>query len=338
MTVSGRGRQRRRPHRGRSRSLFLRVFLLNASVLLAAAALLLLSPATISSPPALDEVIALVAGIGAMLIVNFLLMQRTFGPLNMVRDLMQRFDPLRPGRRLPTDGLDREILELTTTFNEMAARLERERRQSSGRALAAQERERRRLAQELHDEIGQGLTGLLLLLESASRNASEDVRARLSEARHAARSSLDDLRRIVQRLRPEALDELGLQSALVALTDRVAEQSGITVERRLEPGLPDLDDNCELVIYRIAQESLTNVIRHAHASRADLLLERSRRGVRLRVTDDGRGLNGGAPEDTSGIRGMRERALLVSASLTVENAPGGGAQVTLDVPLDPAPA
>ena len=333
MTSDDMATRRARPQLGRTRSLFLRVFLVNAVVLLAAAVLLLLSPATVSSPPALDEVVVLIAGLGVMLVVNLLLMQRTFAPLNTVRDLMRRFDPLQPGRRLPTEGLDPEILELTTSFNQMAERLERERRLSSGRALAAQEEERRRLAQELHDEIGQGLTGLLLLLESASRDASPEVRERLFEARHAARSSLDDLRRIVQRLRPEALDELGLQSALVALTDRVAEQSGITVGRTLEPGLPALDDDSELVIYRIAQESLTNVIRHAGASHADVRLERTPRGVRLRVSDDGRGLNGGAPEDSSGIRGMRERALLVSASLVVENGPGGGAQVTLDVPL-----
>jgi two-component system sensor histidine kinase UhpB len=326
-----------RPHVRRlpagSRSLFLRVFLTNAAVLLIAAALLLLSPATVSSPPALDEITVLALGLGAMLIVNLFLMRRTFAPLNRVRDLMRRFDPLRPGQRLPVDSLDPEIFELTTTFNAMVERLEAERRESSGRALAAQERERRRLARELHDEIGQSLTGLLLLLESASRTASGDVRERIAEARQAARASLVDLRRIVERLRPEALDDLGLHSALVSLTDRVAEQSGLTVTRRLDPGLPPLDPDCELVIYRIAQESLTNVIRHAEATSAELRLERSPDGVRLSVTDDGIGLGDGPTEDASGIRGMRERALLVSASLTLDESPHGGAQVTLEVPL-----
>lgn len=333
MTSDDMATRRTRPQLGRTRSLFLRVFLGNAIVLLVAAVLLLLSPATVSSPPALDEVVVLGAGLGVMLVVNLLLMQRTFAPLNTVRDLMRRFDPLQPGRRLPTEGLDPEILELTTTFNEMAERLERERRQSSGRALAAQEEERRRLAQELHDEIGQGLTGLLLLLESASRDASPQVRERLFEARHAARSSLDDLRRIVQRLRPEALDELGLQSALVALTDRVAEQSGITVDRRLEPGLPALDDDSELVIYRIAQESLTNVIRHAEASRAKVSLRREGEELVLRVADDGRGLEGDPGPDATGIAGMRERAVLVDGELALGKAAGGGTEVRFSVPL-----
>ena len=312
----------------------MRVFATNATVLVIATALLLFTPATVSSPVVLSEVAVLVVGLIALMAVNLLLMRRTFAPLNRVRELMRRFDPLEPGPRLPVKGLDPEILDLTETFNEMAQRLELERRDSAGRALAAQERERHRLAQELHDEIGQSLTGLLLLLESAARTAPDDVRERLHEARHAARTGLEDLRRIVQELRPEALDELGLQSALVALADRVSEQSGLRVARVFESDVPALDPDGELVLYRVAQESLTNVVRHANASYAELRLARLPYAVRLQVVDDGRGLDGGAaPGNSSGIRGMRERALLVNGSLAVRPAQTGGVEVTLDVPL-----
>jgi two-component system sensor histidine kinase UhpB len=316
-------------------SLLRRVFLTNATVLVVATALLALTPATISSPVSVEELSVLLAGVAALLIVNLVLIRRTFAPLNRVRELMGRFDPLQPGPRLPVEGLDSEILDLTTAFNDMAERLELERRQSAGRALAAQERERHRLAQELHDEIGQSLTGLLLLLESAARTASDDVRDRLQEARQAARSGLEDLRRIVQELRPEALDELGLQSALAALCDRVSEQSGMRVVRELEPEVPPLDEDRELVLYRVAQESLTNVVRHASATCAELRLESLPGAVRLQVTDNGRGLNGPDVAGSSGIRGMRERALLVNGNLSIRSGSPTGVEVTLDVPLGP---
>lgn len=327
-TTARRGRASRpRP------SLFMRAFLVNATVVVIAAALLALTPMTVSSPISAGEVGFLLGGVCALLVVNLLLMRRTFAPLNRVRELMGRFDPLQPGARLPVEGLDSEIRDLTAAFNDMAGRLELERRQSAGRALEAQERERHRLAQELHDEIGQSLTGLLLLLESAARTAPEEVRNRLGEARQAARSGLEDLRRIVQQLRPEALDELGLQSALVALCERVAEHSGVRVVRRFGPDVPPLDGDRELVLYRVAQESLTNVVRHAHATRAELRLECLAGAVRLRVLDDGLGLNGSDFAGSSGIRGMRERALLVHGDLSIRPGETGGVEVTLDVPL-----
>jgi two-component system sensor histidine kinase UhpB len=326
----------RRPRAPRPRlSLFLRVFLTNATVLAIATALLALTPATVSSPVSVGELSVLLGGVAALLVVDLFLMHRTFAPLNRIRELMGRFDPLQPGPRLPVEGLDSEILDLTEAFNDMAERLEQERRQSAGRALEAQERERHRLAQELHDEIGQSLTGLLLLLESADRTASDDVRDRLREARQAARSGLEDLRRIVQQLRPEALDELGLQSALVALCERVSEQSGVRVVRNFEADVPPLDGDRELVLYRVAQESLTNVVRHAQATRAELRLESLPDAVRLRVTDNGRGLNGADFTGSSGIRGMRERALLVNGSLSIRPGAGSGVEVTLDVPVSP---
>jgi two-component system sensor histidine kinase UhpB len=314
-------------------SLLAKVFLTNAVLFIVAGAALALTPATISKPITLGEAVLLVVGLSAMLVVDLFLMRRTFAPLNRLREVMGQVDPLRPGPRVPVEELDAEIADLMHAFNEMVDRLEVERRKSTVRALAAQEGERRRVAQELHDEIGQSLTALLLLLEGVRKDAGEQVTAEVDEASEAARSALDDLRRIVQRLRPEALDELGLTTALLTLGDRVSAQAGLHVVQKLDPRVRNLDPDAELVIYRIAQESLTNVVRHAEATKVELSLERVPGGVLLRVSDDGCGMNGSRGIDGSGIRGMRERALLVHADITLGEARDGGVEVRLNVPL-----
>ena len=197
--------------------------------------------------------------------------------------------------------------------------------------VAAQEGERRRVARELHDEVGQTLTGLLLQLQRASRDAPDALRAQLDEAREGARTSLEEIRRIGRELRPEALDDLGLESALGSLVNRFTETSGLHVITVIEPDLPVLSPEGELVVYRIAQEALTNTARHAGASRVELRLERpSGRTVRLRVSDDGHGIPLGRSLGGSGIRGMRERARAIDARFVLEPGPLGGTQVVLE--------
>jgi two-component system, NarL family, sensor histidine kinase UhpB len=137
------------------------------------------------------------------------------------------------------------------------------------------------------------------------------------------------VRHIARRLRPEALDDLGLASALRNLSERIGSQAKLPIARSLDPKLPPLSGDAELVVYRVAQEALTNVVRHSGASRADLRLTRSERGVLLTVADDGRGMDGSA--EGGGIAGMRERALLVGASFDIIESPTGGAEVRLDV-------
>jgi two-component system sensor histidine kinase UhpB len=311
-------------------SLVTRAFLVNAVVLVGAVVALAVSPATVSDPVALQEAVVLVAGLTLLLVVNLMLFRRTFAPLAHLTQLMRTVDPLQPGRRIPVYGDDAEVADLTLAFNEMLERLEKERRQSARRSLTAQEGERRRVAQELHDEIGQSLTALLLQLDRLHRAAPASRRQEHAEARETARETLQEVRRIAQRLRPEALDELGLQTALAALAERVSEQGGLRVVRRLASTLPPLDPAAELVIYRVAQESLTNVLRHADASEAVLTLRVEAAGVTLQVGDDGRGLDGSLAG--AGIQGMRERALLVDASLAIGTGPQGGTEVRLEVP------
>jgi two-component system sensor histidine kinase UhpB len=243
---------------------------------------------------------------------------------------MTTVDLLRPGQRLPEHGPG-ETADLISTFNAMLERLEHERAASRARALLAQETERRRIAQELHDEVGQSMTAILLALKRASDEADEPLRGELRQAQEITRESLDEVRRLVRRLRPGVLEDLGLVSALTSLTTEFATHTGLRVVRRFDAGLPELDQETELVLYRVAQEALTNVARHAEAGRVEVSLRPADGTVVLAVADDGRGT--GFAREGAGIRGMRERALLIGATLDVTSSPQAGTRILLTVPV-----
>jgi two-component system, NarL family, sensor histidine kinase UhpB len=321
-----------RADRPKRTTLYQRLFASFAAVLTLAVLLLIFAPVTVSVPVTPAELAVLLAGFIAMLALFHVLLHRGLQPLERLTALMQRVDPLTPGQRIDLDAPEREVAALTEAFNAMLDRLESERRESARRALSAQEAERRRIARELHDEIGQVLTGLVLRSETLSRRAPDDLRADLEDLREAARHGAEEVRRIARRLRPEALDELGLQSALFALCTAVSERTGIEIARNLERDL-SLSAEQELVIYRVAQESITNVVRHAGASRGEVTLSGDADGgVLLVVRDDGVGLPPNADRDSNGLRGMRERALLVGGTMTISPATTGGTEVRLHLP------
>jgi len=307
-----------------------RIFAVNAVLLIVAAVALALSPATVSFPIALTEGIVLAAGLVAILIVNLLLVRRSFAPLVRLTRLMRSVDLLTPGQRLEVTG-PQEVRELGAVFNEMLERLEQERHESGWDALKAQEAERKRVAQELHDEVGQALTAVMLQIGRLAKKAPSDIGEELNEALETTRASLEDVRRIAKQLRPEALDDLGLVPALNALVGTFAERTGLRIRSRLPASAPPIGDEAELVVYRVAQESLTNAARHAESTRVDLTLERNGRRLILRVRDYGAGIDGTRPG--SGIRGMRERALLIGADLSIANVSGGGTEVWLSLPM-----
>jgi two-component system sensor histidine kinase UhpB len=312
--------------RSRGPALFWRVAIGNAAVLAAACTItaLVFSPSV--DDVAIRELAIFAGGLALMLAVNLMLLRRALAPLRELTAFARRIDLLEPGRRLEVGGGDSEASELTAAFNEMLDRLEAERRDSVARALAAQEGERLRVAQELHDGVGQTLTGVVLQLGRAARDVPEPARDGVLEAQETARGSLEEVRRIARQLRPEALDDLGLASALLVLGERVAEHSGLDVDVHVQPGLPELDGEAELVVYRVAQEALTNVARHSGARRAEVRLGSSR----LDVDDDGHGFPHDGREG-GGVRGMRERAVLIGATLRISSSPLGGARVTLEL-------
>jgi two-component system sensor histidine kinase UhpB len=316
--------------RGRTLPFAWRIFAVNAVILVAAALALAFSPATVSFPIAATEGIVLAVGLIGILIVNLVLVQHAFAPLERLTRLMRSVDLLSPGQRLKVTGPE-EVRELGAVFNQMLERLERERRDSGWTALTTQEAERKRVAQELHDEIGQALTAVMLQIGRLAKRAPDELRDDLAEALETTRTSLDNVRRIARQLRPEALDDLGLVPALNVLATAFGERTGLLIRRRLPENVPEVSPEAELAIFRIAQESLTNAARHANTTRVDLTLDAAKDRITLRVRDYGHGtleLRRG-----SGIRGMRERALLIGADLFLAPARGGGTEVTLTVPV-----
>jgi two-component system sensor histidine kinase UhpB len=307
---------------------------LNAAVLLIAGLALVLTPATVSDPVSLEEVVELVAGLVVLVVANLFLLRRAFAPLQRLTSFMGRIDHLSAGLRVPVYGRDAEIARLTEAFNEMLDRLESERRSSFQRSADAQENERRLVARELHDEVGQSLTALKLLLAQAARTPPRERHDSLDEATRITEQTIEDVREIARRLRPEALDELGLRSALATLAQRNARHGDLQIVWRLDRELPALGRDLELAVYRVAQESLTNILRHAEASNVSIRLTGDETAVELRVSDDGRGLRGAAAGN--GIKGMKERALGVGGRLEVRDRAGGGTEVRLAVPAQPA--
>jgi two-component system sensor histidine kinase UhpB len=310
---------------GRYVPLFWRLFIPNACVLAAACLVLIIEPANGRIP-------ALVGGLTVMLAVNLVLMRRATGPLTRLIGVMRDVDPLRPGQRIAPAGPPSEVSALSRSFNDMLDRVETERRESARRELLAQEEERRRVAAELHDEIGQIVTALVLELDRSAHADPDERGAALERSRAVAGQLLDDVRRLARSLRPEVLDELGLVPALTNLCDRLSAQTGLEIRRAFTDDLPPLGPDVQVVIYRVIQESLTNVVRHAQARRATVALAHADGFVELRVEDDGVGVRD--PDSSrGGIRGMRERALLVGGRLSVGSSEAGGTEVRLRVPV-----
>jgi two-component system, NarL family, sensor histidine kinase UhpB len=306
-----------------------RVFAVNAGLLAVIAILLLVSPVEISAPIAPVQALIVIAGLVVSVLANAVLLRRAVTPLALLAQRMDAVDLLRPGQRLPV-GREDEVGRVVQAFNHMLDRLESERVQAGRRVLAAQEAERVGIARDLHDEVGQLLTGVLLHLDSIAGTVPEQ-REEIDKAKQVVRRALDEVRRISSELRPEMLEHLGLVSALTELTTTFGRLTSVRVERQFDTSLPKLSPEAELAIYRIAQESLTNVARHSRARHVVVVLEPTRDGIVLRVADDGRGFTG-APVEHGGLRSMRERALLVDAALAIKPAPEGGVEVRLEVP------
>jgi two-component system, NarL family, sensor histidine kinase UhpB len=227
---------------------------INGLMFTAGTLVLALSPTTVSSPILLTEIPVLTVGLALILATNALLIRKSLAPLDELTTLMQRVDLRRTGDRLIDRG-NRDLSHLISTFNAMLDRLEAERSASSAHALAAQEAERQRIARELHDEIGQSLTVALLGLKPVVDRAPDDLREELHTAQETVRSSLDEVRQVARRLRPGVLEDLGLQSALSALCSGFSEVTKAQITRKIDPDLPPLSGDIELVLYRIARKA-----------------------------------------------------------------------------------
>ena len=323
--------ERRRPSIARSA-------LLSSTVLLALIfVLLIVTPVTVSHPIRLSEIVILALAFIAMLALNVVRIRRAFAPLRNFAAQMEQVDLRHPERAQiggSTDSL--ELAAFTDAFNAMLERLADERRAGSRAALLAQERERLRIARALHDEAGQNLTAVTLEIERAAAQGPESERERMAELASQLQSTLDEIRRISRELRPEALDDLGLVNALIALSTRAARQGDLQIERHLSGEVAP-------ALRRARAGHLSRRPRGADecpTSRGGLpLCDRTSRAdgrIDLTVSDDGAGMPECVEGQAFGIEGMRERALLVGGSLAIEPGSGAGTTVRLSVPLEPS--
>ena len=262
--------------------------------------------------------------------------RRRLRPLEDLIEAMEKVDLSSPRPLLPTsiDGVaeTEEVERIELAFLRMMRRLEAERRRAGSAALHAQEEERARVARDLHDEVNQSLTGLLLRLEAAREGAPPELEEELAETKALANQAMRELLSLARQLRPTALDDLGLAAAIGGQVEQLSRGE---IDARLETDgdFSDLGDDAQLVVYRVAQEALSNAARHSGAGKVEVGLRRTAGGdVVLEVADDGGGFAFDESERGLGIGGMRERALLVGGELTIESRPGHGTTVRLNVP------
>jgi two-component system sensor histidine kinase UhpB len=294
-----------------------------------------------------DPTVGLVLGlaVGITVLVNVYMLQRRFRPLERLVDQMEHVDLSKPGANLPginggADGAKiggpEEVQRLHESFQRMLERLEAERRRASSVALTAQEEERARIARDLHDEVNQSLTGLLLRLE-AMKALTPDTLTHLAhelkETRAIANQAMEELLALARQLRPTALDDHGLAAALSGLVDGFARSGAVHASFESQGDFTHLTEPVQLVVYRVAQEALSNAKQHSEAENIRVRLSEERGSVELSVADDGTGFTFDQATSGLGLGGMRERALLVGGDLNVESRPELGTRVRLRVPI-----
>src|SRR5436305_7269357 len=272
-----------------------------------------------------------------VLLVNLLMLRRRFSPLEQLIERIEAIDPAQPsGFEYPAEGAadaSDEVDRLAASFRRLLQRIDAERRRSGRLVLRAQEEERRRLARDLHDEVNQALTAILLRLEALSQAAPTELDDELSELKRLVNQAMSELLQLARQLRPTALDDHGLLPAMASHVRPFAAQTGIKADLNASGESTELQPDEEIAIYRIAQEALANVARHAEARSVEIDLRAQKDGaVQLTVRDDGRGFEPERPTHGLGLGGMAERARLVGGELTIESQPGACTQLCLKVP------
>lgn len=270
------------------------------------------------------------------LLVNIWVLRRRFEPLERLLATMDRIDLSRPGMRVDLDPRliadSPDVQRLVATFNRMLDRIERERRRFGEKVLQAQEEERKRVARDLHDDVNQALTALLLRVEAAAQAAPAELKAELEETKALANQAMEELLDLARQLRPAALDDHGLVAALRAHVREYDRSGTVRASFWSDPNLRELPPEVQVVVYRVAQEALTNAARHSGAKRIDVSLTHHDGYACLQVSDDGRGFVFADEETGLGLSGMRERSLLVSGKLEIDSRLERGTTVRLEVP------
>lgn len=267
-----------------------------------------------------------------VLLLNILMLRRRFDPLEQLIQQVEAIDPADPAQfEAPEDPVE-EVERLAHSFARLLERIDAERRRAGRLQLRAQEEERKRVARDLHDEVNQALTAIVLRLEALAQAAPPELAAELADTKKLAGQAMEELLQLARQLRPTALDDHGVVPAIQDQVRRFQAQHGVEARLDVSGAIDQIGDDQQLVLYRVTQEALNNVARHAGASQVVVTLARHDGRVSLAVTDDGSGFDPGAARGGLGLDGMAERARLVGGELTVRAGPRGGTRVELEVP------
>ena len=279
------------------------------------------------------QVLVLALALLLTFVVNVWMLQRRFRPLDKLIETIERIDPAEPATfELEAGDPVSEIDRLSHSFKRLLDGIEEQRRRSGKLVMRAQEGERRRLARDLHDEVNQALTAILLRLEALAQDAPPQQAEEVVELKRLVNQAMEELLNLARQLRPSALDDHGLEAAIDTQLKRFASRTGVEAQFRSDGDFEVLGEDVQTAVYRTAQEALTNVGRHAGATAVEMELSVNGHGAELRVRDDGGGFD---PSEVSGsglgLKGMAERARLVGGELDLRSTPGGGTTVTLRI-------
>jgi two-component system sensor histidine kinase UhpB len=275
------------------------------------------------------ELLILGLAVIATMLADWILLRRRFMPLDQLIRTMEQLEPGAPATHsLRPPRLDSaEVKRLDAAFQRMVDRLDGERRAAGRAVIQAQERERRRIAQDLHDEVNQALTAVSIRLQASIEHAPRELRRELLETKRLATQAMEELLALARQLRPAVLDDHGLIAALHSQVRVFADQTGTRASFNSRGQVARLTPEQQLVIYRVTQESLSNIAQHAGAEKIDVELSFIGRTM-LRISDDGRGFSA-SRDGGLGLSGMRERARLVGGQLSIWSGPGTGTRVEL---------
>ncbi|HEV2661487.1 MAG TPA: sensor histidine kinase, partial [Ktedonobacteraceae bacterium] len=286
-------------------------------------------------------VIFVIVGWLVSVALNFVVLQIAFRPLMELDRVMNRVQSGERTLRAPLTGIDPQADQLARTFNEMLETIDEANRLRATQILNAMEEERKRIARELHDETSQVLTSLLISLAILEESiTTQEARARIGDTRRLAHQTLRAIRNLSIDLRPSALDDLGLLPALRWYVKEYQQKFTIDVDLQATTFKERLPTDVETALYRIIQESLTNVARHAHAHKVSVVLKEDADTVYATISDDGIGFDaeqlqktpGPGQERGWGLVGMHERASLLDGSLTIDSQSGSGTIVRVSIP------
>ena len=325
-------------------SIFQRIAIGNALVIIIGAAVGTLVTRHLARQAADWWLILLLAagGILVSLLVNFLILGAALHPLRQLRSLAGRLQTGESKKSFHLKNPDPDTVQLALTLEELVAQLEKRNRELaalSERAINAQEEERKEIARSLHDDTGQALSMLIINIDRLSEHLPEAVKPKAVETRELAAKALAELRRIIFGLRPAILDDLGLASAIRWYARSNLEELGVRADVDVPEAPLDLSPAVTTTLFRVAQEGINNIVRHAGASSAWVTLAPGTGWIVLRVEDDGRGFDlvqsaeQGVNLQQLGLLGMQERVALLGGEMQVNSTPGKGTRLEVRIPV-----